>query len=254
MKIGVCFKTLVDLEKVIPSDWKSFDLFPDTSYVGTVIGYYDEVALELALRLRDQKLKDKNETITCIALTLGILPPLLAKKIYAAGFDQVVCLDCSNVEFAPKQVAEKLSNYLETQNLDVIITGNQTANMNSGMVPIYISGNLKIPIITNVCQGNLMEDKLSIEHETDNGSCVTQVRTPLMLSVGNSDIVGLRLATFKEQLAAGKREVIHIQEKPVRSITHSLQQKENHICKFIEGDIELQFDFIKKQIREVDIQ
>ena len=53
MKVCVCFKVVEDLEKVVPTDWQEFEGFPDTSYVGKIIGYFDEVALELALRLKD---------------------------------------------------------------------------------------------------------------------------------------------------------------------------------------------------------
>jgi len=241
MRVCVCFKVVDDLEKIVPSDWQNFEEIPDTGYVGKIIGYFDEIALELALRL-----KDLNDDVSCIAVILGELPARLAKKIYAAGFDEVVCLDCSNTEFAPKQVAKKLSNYLNTQNFEVVITGKQTARMDSGTVPFYIASNMKLPILSNVFNCTLEYNRLCVEYETDGGYSESDVKVPIILSVGNNDIKALRLATFSAQIEAGKRIVTHIAEESVKSLEHAFQKKKSHKCYFVKGNVESQIEFIKE--------
>lgn len=243
MKVCVCFKVVEDLEKVVPTDWQEFEGFPDTSYVGKIIGYFDEVALELALRL-----KDNNEDISCTAVTLGEVPARLSKKIYAAGFDEVVCLDSSEVEFAPKQVAQKLSDYLREEKFDLVITGKQTSRMDSGTVPIYLASQMKLPIISNVLSCTLEETTLLVEHETDLGYHSSIVKMPLVLSVGNNDIPGLRLATFRAQMEAGKRVVTHKEETKVEPLDHKLLKKQIKICDFIDGDVNEQAKFIIDKI------
>ena len=91
MNILCCFKISPDYDKVVEKDWAAAELSgPDTSYVPHGPGCYDEAALELALRLRDEGQK-RGESVRITAATVSnATPAAFARQLYALGVDRVV--------------------------------------------------------------------------------------------------------------------------------------------------------------------
>ena len=107
---------------------------------------------------------------------------------------------------------------------------------------------MRVPVVTDVVSCTLNQGVLCIEHETPGGLCATDVKTPILLSMGNSEITALRLATFSGQLAAWKRIVWHMEEKPVISLDHTFIKNEAHICQFIKEDSNFQTEFVMELV------
>ncbi len=233
MQVVVCFKAVPDLDKVIPTDWQDFDTRPDTSYAGIMLGCFDEAALELALRLKDQ-----DENVTCTALTFGSLTSIQAKRLYAAGYDKVVCLDSDAVEFSPDQTAQRLVDWLRQNPAQVVFTGMRTALCDSGTVPFLMAERMGLPIISDTATCELCPEGLVVTHETEDGICTTKAALPILLAVGNSPVVGVRMATFAAQLAAGKKVVEHIAAEGVQPLPHQLLKQTPAACQFLEKDAE----------------
>ncbi|MCB2289850.1 hypothetical protein LGK97_08740 [Clostridium sp. CS001] len=247
MKVIVCFKELHDLEKMIPSDWQVFNKEPDVSYVGRIINCFDEIALELALRM-----KDEEEHVTCIAVTVGNISKIAAKKIYASGYDEVVCLHCEGQEFNPKLIAETLAEFIKKEQPDLILTGKQAGYMDSGQVPGYLANELKLPLILDVVTCQHKKETCEVTHECEQGRYITEVMFPVLLSVSNSEIPGLRLATLKEQLVAGKRRVTNERVKDIYPMEYCLHPKPICNCHYVGGGLDEQCSIILKYISEVE--
>lgn len=247
MQVVVCFKAVPDLDKVIPTDWQSFTEKPDTSYAGIMLGCFDEAALELALRLKDQ-----DDTVMCTALTYGALTSIQAKRLYAAGYDKVVCLDAAEVEFSPVQTAQRLADWLRENPAEVVFTGMRTALCDSGTVPFFLAEQMGLPVIADVSACEICSDGLCVTHEADDGICTTRVTAPVLLAVGNSPIVGVRMATFAAQLAAGKKIVEHIETQGVQSMPHCLLKQTPTSCQFLEKDAEQAAAYLLKIIEGRD--
>lgn len=247
MQVVVCFKAVPDLDKVIPEDWQTFEEKPDTSYTGIMLGCFDEAALELALRL-----KDEDNTITCVALTYGTLTSIQAKRLYAAGYDKVVCLDSTEVEFAPEQTAKRLADWLWENPAQVIFTGMRTALCDSGTVPFFLAEQMNLPIIADVSVCELCPEGLLVTHEVDEGVCTTKAAMPVLLAVGNSPITGVRMATFAAQLAASKKVVEHIEKQGVYSMPHCLLKQTPTSCQFLEKDAEQAAAYLLKMMKGRD--
>lgn len=229
MNILVCFKVVQELEKVLPSDWQHFKGEPDISYVGNMLGCFDEAALELALRL-----KDENPEYSCTALTFGKLPSNQCKRIYAAGFDKVICLQSESPEFSPRETAERLAEYIKENPQDIIICGERSPLWDSGTVPYYLAQCLKIPVLSNVTEIKAEGEKILAVTETEKQTCRSLLKPPLLFSVSNTALA-LRFASLRAQLTAGKKQAEFIDSQDTEKISFRLLEEKPSSCEYLEG-------------------
>lgn len=102
MNIWVCFKVVPDFEQVLPSDWRDFSMSTDIRYAAKTINCFDESALELALRLKEQRLA-QGLAATCRAITLGPpLPPACASRFLPLAL-MSLCAWMGSWNFHPRQ-------------------------------------------------------------------------------------------------------------------------------------------------------
>jgi electron transfer flavoprotein alpha subunit len=214
MKILVCFKPLPCWERVLESDWESFSLDTDLAYAGTAFNCFEEAAFELALRMKEQAVEQGQEGL-CVAVTVGGQPSApLTEGLYAAGFDEVVVLQDEAGEFSPRQVALRLSAFVQAGGFDLILTGIDSGVAGTGTVPFLLADRLGLPLLADVRELSLEEGGVSAVLQDKDGLWRRCLRLPALASVGNSPAV-LRAVNLRARLQAkGRRPRLFEEDHP----------------------------------------
>lgn len=234
MKILVCFKTLPDLEQVLPSDWENFSPSSDLSYAKRILNCFDEAALELALRLRDSLLAS-GESVFCAAVTVGKAPPpLLRKSLFAVGFHKVEVLRTENTEFNPLYVASCLAQHCRAEQYDLILCGKQAGFADTGTVPLFLAQMLHLFLVTDLLEADSDGNNVTVERQTQNGRQSLRAALPLLATAGNSPHSALRAATLQSQLQAGAKTLTVTQLPPPPMLFSPVlyREKEESHCVF----------------------
>jgi electron transfer flavoprotein beta subunit len=149
--------------------------------VENIVNPDDLNALELGLNIREEY----GGEVT--AMTMG--PPqakTALREALAMGVDHAILIsdpqfaysDTLQTTLVLKEAFEKIQDY------DVIITGRETADSNTGQVPYQLSEALDIPLITDIFsfdfEGNLFKCQRNFGHESQN----IEVKLPVLLRVG----------------------------------------------------------------------
>jgi electron transfer flavoprotein beta subunit len=173
--------------------------------VAPVIDPYSEYALEAALSL-----KDANPGSTVKALSLGVnLSKDLLKKTLALGADELVMiddpvfgdLDVTEISMFLLQAVKKIGRY------EVILTGRQSADWESGQTGVLLGSVLNLAVITRARKIDFSSGKFRIERVTSDGYEVVESVTPAVITV-SSEIGKLRLPNIRGVLAAKKKEPV----------------------------------------------
>ena len=210
MRILACFKVLPEFERVVDPDWENFDPSSDLGYVGRAFGCFDETVLETALRLKDALLKTGSDA-ECCALTLGPLPPLLCRHLFASGFDRVLAGAVAGLEFRHTETAAALGGIAKTMSCDLILAGRQAGYADTGMVPLLLAEVLSVPVVSEVETVSLPLGLPPFAHLIFERTCPNKrervgVRLPALAVMGNSRVSALRAATLAAQMkVAGVR-------------------------------------------------
>ena len=200
MKILVCFKALPDPDKIVAEDWENFSLETDILYAGLDLNCFDQSALEIGLKIKEQEAVRGVEA-TCTALTVSErVSSGIACNLYSVGYDEVLCLPLKQREFQPEKIADILYNYAKDNNFDVVITGEEAGMAETGMVPYILAEKLKYPIITGVESVALEDGLLCADCRNEEGLIEKKITTPVVINIGNSPAV-LRMATLKKRMA-----------------------------------------------------
>ena len=243
MEIAVCFKIVPDYEDVIPADWEDMEHL-DFSFVKKIYGCYDEAALETALRLKDALIEAK-KPVHCVAVTAGEGPAALFTGLYAAGFNEVVCISGEKTEFAPQKTAEKLSAYLKEKNPDLILTGSMTGPCDSGMVPACLAKNMGWEWLTNVTDlcFHIEKERLEVWNQEAQFEVHRTLDFPAVCTIGDGKHPYLRIFSLKDRLEARKKtvtewpgrmeEVKQLEESSLKAFS---QKKQENICCMLETD------------------
>lgn len=211
MKFLVCFKTVPDLDMLSDSDWSLDETGTvDTRYVKKMINPYDECALELVLKLRDElKMKDEDVEITAFTLDDN-LSGRTVKSLYALGFKTVAVAEApEKFDFDSMSVAEIIKDYVALQGpFDGLFLGMQSSPGDNGKTPFLLSEKLGIPCvqgIQNICEKS---GKLNIESLTDSNLIKQELTGPVVIAIGNVAGAYLRIPTLKDRLAVKNKKPI----------------------------------------------
>ncbi|OQA71861.1 MAG: Electron transfer flavoprotein subunit alpha [Firmicutes bacterium ADurb.Bin248] len=204
MNILVLFKTVPVWERVLERDWEAFSPYGDLSYAGKEINCFDEAALELGLRLRDEYAEQGKEA-RCFAATAGTPHPSFAQTLFAAGYEDVAVLGAGEFEFASEEVARLLADYAAGGDCGLILAGAAAGMADTGTVPLRVAQKLGRTFITNALELRARGDAVELLCQEPDGLYRRVVRAPLLASVSNSPAV-LRAATLRARLAVRDRQ------------------------------------------------
>lgn len=241
LKIIVCLKQVPDPEGPSASfkiDAAMKKIIPIG--IPPVINPFDENALEAALRLRDV------HSVKIVALSLGgkLAKPVLRKAL-GVGADELLLLeddrlqdiDSYSTAYVLSTAIKKIGAY------DLILTGRQASDWNSGETGPILAELLQIPCITLV-QGIKVENgKVVVQRLKRNGYEMVRASMPALLTVTN-EIGNLRSASLKAIKEAFNKPVtvwgisaLEVEPQRLRTRTiYALSAPERERkCTFIDG-------------------
>ena len=201
MKVVVLVKQTPDtaeLPKVSAEDVRSGDV-----KATMVINPWDEYAAEEAILLADRFNADT------VALTMG--KPAAAdalKHALAMGVSDAAMVDSSSLRGDMWTTAEALAAAIKAQgNVDLVITGKQSVDENSGAVFTGVASKLGFPLLTGVIKiVDVADGQISVERMVDGGQESVTVRLPAVISVGK-EINEPRYPSFMGIRKANKAQI-----------------------------------------------
>jgi electron transfer flavoprotein beta subunit len=166
------------------------------------ISAYDELAVEAALRLRD----DLGGEITAVSLCNDPVMNII-KKPLAMGVDELILLQDPDFEGGDAMTtariltaaAKKIGDY------DLILCGRQAGDWDNGQVGSYIAEMLGIPCVINLGGMTVTNGKVRGERTTKDGKDVIEAPLPALVTAG--DEVGIaRYPKLRDIMAAGRKQ------------------------------------------------
>lgn len=173
MNILVCISNVPDTTSKIEfsNDSTAFN----TEGVQFIINPYDEFGLTKAIKLREKH----GGKVTIIHLGLATSEPTLRKAL-AIGADEAIRIDTEAKD--SYAVAKELAHCISNQEYDLIITGRESIDYNSGAVPGMIAEILDLPFV-NACTGFDSDGSLAkMEREIEGGKEFVNAKHPLLIA------------------------------------------------------------------------
>jgi len=205
IKIIVCLKLVIDPEapfSIFKIDREAMKPIPPEG-MPPVVSPFDENALEAALRIKDQQ--DCKITV----LSMGrSLPKAVLQRVLAVGADEVIALEDREFEnLDPFNTAYSLANTIKKEgDYDLIFTGRQAADWDSGLVWAGIAESLVLPSITIARAVDVSDGKAIIERVVADGIEILEADMPVLINFSN-EVGSLRHFSLPALMKAKKKEI-----------------------------------------------
>lgn len=199
MKIAVCAKQ-------IPDPNTPYTLDPETHYVDRpndqVLDDTDRYGVEVALQIAEAT----EGTVTLVSMgPAGSLQGI--RQALAMGADEAVVVDDQSLRGSGALVTAKvLAAAISGVEPDLVITGTESTDGYSGVVPQQLAELLGVPSLTFARKVELTDGRLRIERITASGYDVVECPVPALVSV-TSGAVEPRYPTFKGIMAAKSKPI-----------------------------------------------
>ena len=162
---------------------------------------FDEQAIEAALRLRDR------QPCQITVMTFGPDSAKAAiKRALSMGADDGIHILSTGMEQADSVTTARVlvQAIQKEERFDLILTGRQAADGDSGIVGCGLAQLLSIPIVTFAKNVELDGSTLCVERVLDDGAEIVEVPMPCVVTVSN-ELGEPRKASLKETMRAGKK-------------------------------------------------
>jgi electron transfer flavoprotein beta subunit len=213
MNLAVCLKRVPETTskiKVAP-DGRSID--PQGVEWG--ISPYDEIALELALRLKE---KAGQGEVTAFSVDPDGSEVALRKAL-AIGSDKAVLIKGGSV-FDPATTAQALAWALQGKPFDLILFGKQAIDSDGYQVPTMTASLLGLPRVNLAGSLELVDGGVKARRQIEGGEELVELRRPCVVSVqkGVNGIHDKRFPSMKGIMAA-KSKPLEKLEAPASEAT-----------------------------------
>ena len=199
MKILTTVKRVVDVELNIHIDNGAI-VEDGLQYV---INAWDENAVEAAVQL-----KENNGAQTTLVSIGGEDNIDMIRKCYAMGIENGILIDDPSLTAADSGVyARVLQKVYETGDYDLVITGKQAQDTDSGQTGIMLAEYLQVPCVSNVIAIEVMDEtKISVSRLGDTGTEIVELTLPAVVTVSDS-INEPRLPAMRGIMMAKKKKI-----------------------------------------------
>jgi electron transfer flavoprotein beta subunit len=229
MKFLVCISHVPDTTTKITftPDAKALN----TAGVQFIINPYDEMALTRALEIKEAQ----GGTVTVINVGPAATEPTLRKAL-AIGADDAVRINAEPTDAL--FVAEEIAAFAKNEKYDVILTGRESIDFNSGQVMGMIAEFMGIPSVAVATKLDINGGKATLEREVDGGKEVVTVSLPFAASAQKD---------FAEPRIPNMRGIMSARTKPLKVVEPTAATKPTSsqsfqsppaksACKMIEAD------------------
>ena len=204
MKIVVCVKQ-------IPDPASPYTLDPDTYFVvrpnDQVLDDTDRYGVEVALQLADEL---DEATVTLLSMSPGGSQQGIRQAL-AMGADGAILVEDEALRGADALTTSRvLAAAAKRAGADLVITGTESTDGYTGVVPQQIAELMEVPSLTFARKVEHVDGKIRIERQTQAGYDVVEGALPAVLSV-TAGVVEPRYPTFKG--------IMQAKSKPVETLT-----------------------------------
>lgn len=198
MKIAVCVKQVPSTTAVIrvAADGSRLEL----AGVETVVGPYDEYALEEALKVRE---KNAGSTIVVVAVG-GEDAGKALTHAYALGVDRAVLVQAPDAD--PAAAATCAAGFLKGEKPDLVFCGRQAIDDDQWLFPGALGEALDLPHVTAASAFELAGTSATCKRRIEGGEEVIEVKLPAVISC-EKGLNEPRVPTLKGRLNAKKMKV-----------------------------------------------
>ncbi|BBO81442.1 electron transfer flavoprotein subunit beta [Desulfosarcina ovata subsp. sediminis] len=199
MKILTTLKKVVDVELTI--NVKDGAIVEDG--LQYVMNAWDENAIESAVQLKESS---KAET-TLVSIGGGDNSEII-RKAYAMGIEQGIHVDDPALAKADSfAFAKVLQKVFEKGPYDLVITGKQAQDTDSGQTGILLAEALGVPCVSNVIAIETLDDQnIKVSRLGDAGTEILEVALPAVVTVSDS-INEPRLPQLRGIMMAKKKKI-----------------------------------------------
>ena len=202
MKIIVCVSLVPDSTTKVKISGSGTEI--DDSGVSYILNPYDEFAVEEALRL-----KEKNGGEVIIVSFGNDKAKEAIKKSFQMGADRGVLIKTDSKNFDSFNTAKNLSDYLKTQNADIILFGKQSIDFDGLLIPSMVSEFLSIPCVSVVVKLDIENGKVTAEREIEGGKEIIESKLPVIIGA-QKGINDPRYPNLKSIMAAKSKPIEEI--------------------------------------------
>lgn len=192
MNILVCISVVPDTTTKITFKENSTQF--NTDGVQFIINPYDELALTRALELAEQN----GGEVTVIHVGPAANEPSVRKAL-AIGAHKAVRID--RIPEDAQDVAEAIAAYAKDKNFDIIFTGRESIDYNSGQVCGLIAEILGIPSINVITKIDAADGKATLIRDIDGGRETITCALPIVTSA-QKDLVEPRIPNMRGIMSA----------------------------------------------------
>ena len=200
MKILTTVKKVVDVELNI--NVKDGAIVEDG--LQYVMNAWDENAVEASVQLKEKN----NAETTLVSIGGGDDTTTIIRKAYAMGIDDGIQIDDPALSKADSFIyAKVLKKVCEKGNYDLVITGKQAQDTDSGQTGIMLAEFLGLPCVSNVVSIDVVDDQhVKVSRLGDIGTEVLEVTLPAVVTVSDS-INEPRLPAMRGIMMAKKKKI-----------------------------------------------
>jgi len=169
-----------------------------------VMNAWDENAVEAAVQLKE----NNGAKTTLVSIGSGEDNTKMIRKAYAMGIENGIEVDDPALAKADAFVnANVLQKVYEKGDYDLVISGKQAQDTDSGQTGIILAENLGIPCVSNVIAIEVVDDQhIKVSRLGDAGTEIIEIELPAVVTVSDS-INEPRLPAMRGVMMAKKKKI-----------------------------------------------
>ena len=173
----------------------------------TLLGPFEQNALELALQLRDAGVVGRITAV--LAGPAGAVDAL--RKALALRCDEAVHVEAEAGDLDdPSQVAELLVAAIRRlEPAELVLAGRQAGDWDHGQVGYLVAERLGLPAVGLVWRAEQSDGRLHVWRSGNAGVEQLAVRPPALLTVTSHPSLQLRMGSVVDRMAANKKPITH---------------------------------------------
>lgn len=217
MKILVCISHVPDTTTKIQFEADGTAL--NKAGVTFIINPYCEYGLSKALDMRESGIS-VSITVCCVGGP-EVQPTL--RRALAIGADDAVMINAQPTDSA--FVAKQIADYADGKEFDLIFTGRESIDFNSGIVPGMIAEHLNmayVPSATHLEMEGDQKEKAVVHREIAGGSEVLEISLPAVISC-QKGISEWRIPNMRGIMAARKKPLSAVSPSDVSPFVETVQ-------------------------------
>ena len=226
MKFLVCISSVPDTTtKINFTNGTSLN----SAGVQFIINPYDEISLTRAIELKETL----GGTVTVVNVgSIGTEPVI--RKALAVGADDAVRINAEPLD--AYYVAFQLAEFAKKNQFDLIFTGRESIDYNSGQVGALLGELLELPSFCVVKKLDLNGNEALMEREIDGGKELVTSALPLVIS-SQKDLAEPRIPNMRGIMSARSKPLTIVEPVAVEGFTSSVKfdlPPQKKACQFID--------------------